>query len=121
MRGAKYVVGVRTSEAYVFQEIYKYHQYERHPDFVPQRGWTVFDVGANIGVFTVQQAAKGANVYSFEPNPDAYRRLSRNVSANELADRVHLSVRAWVNTGVSAPAMKSASAVPYRGIGRRET
>ena len=90
VRGAKYVVGVRTSEIFVFHEIYESLQYERHADFIPQSGWTVFDVGANIGVFTVLQATQGARVYSFEPNPDLYSRLSRNVAANKLSDCVRL-------------------------------
>jgi FkbM family methyltransferase len=90
VRGAKYVVGVRTSEIFVFHEIYESLQYKRHADFVPQSGWTVFDVGANIGVFTVLQATRGAMVYSFEPNPDSYGRLLRNVTANKLNDYVRL-------------------------------
>lgn len=90
VRGAKYVVGIRTSEIFIFHEIYESLQYNRHADFVPQSGWTVFDVGANIGVFTVLQAAQGARVYSFEPNPDSYSRLLRNVTANKLSDCVRL-------------------------------
>ena len=88
-RGA-YVVGVRTSEIFVFHEIYELLQYNRHPDFIPQSGWTVFDVGASIGVFTLLQATKGARVYSFEPNPDSYGRLLRNVTGNKLSDCVRL-------------------------------
>lgn len=90
VRGAKYVVGVRTSEIFIFHEIYGALQYERHPDFIPQSGWTVFDVGANIGVFTLLQATQGARVYSFEPNPESYNRLLRNVTANKLSERVRL-------------------------------
>lgn len=90
VRGAKYVVGVRTSEIFIFHEIYESRQYERHADFIPQQGWTVFDVGANIGVFTVLQAMQGAKVYSFEPNPEPYSRLSRNVTANKLSACVRL-------------------------------
>ena len=90
IRGAKYVVGVRTSEIFTFHEIYEYLQYNRHADFIPQSGWTVFDVGANIGVFTVLAARQGARVYSFEPNPDSYGRLLRNVTANKLSDCVRL-------------------------------
>jgi len=89
-RGARYVVGVRTSEIFVFHEIYGALQYDRHPAFVPQSGWTVFDVGANIGVFTVLLAKQGAKVFSFEPNPDSHSRLSRNVAANRLSDRVRV-------------------------------
>jgi FkbM family methyltransferase len=90
VRGAKYVVGVRTSEIFIFHEIYESLQYERHADFIPQSGWTVFDVGANIGVFTVLQARQGARVYSFEPNPESYGRLARNVTANKMNDCVRL-------------------------------
>ena len=90
VRGAKYVVGVRTSEIFIFYEIYESLQYDRHTDFIPQSGWTVFDVGANIGVFTVLQATRGARVYSFEPNPESYSRLSRNVAANKLGGCVRL-------------------------------
>jgi FkbM family methyltransferase len=65
-------------------------QYSRHPEFVPHGGWTVFDVGASIGVFTVLQALQGASVFSFEPNPDSYSRLSRNITANNLNHCVQL-------------------------------
>ena len=84
VRGARYAIGVRTSEIFVFHEIYDFRQYSRLDDFVPRSGWTVFDVGANIGVFTVLQAMQGANVFSFEPNPGACRRLLRNVALNNL-------------------------------------
>ncbi len=90
VRGSKYAVGVRTSEIFIFHEIYESLQYNRHAEYIPQSGWTVFDVGANIGVFTVLQATQGARVYSFEPNPDSYSRLSRNVTINELSDCVRL-------------------------------
>src|SRR5207245_7095778 len=90
VRDAIYVVGVRTPEICIFHEIYGWLQYNRHIDFVPQSGWTVFDVGANIGVFTLLQATQGARVYSFEPNPDSYGRLLRNVTANKLNDCVRL-------------------------------
>jgi FkbM family methyltransferase len=90
VRGAEYVIGLRTSEVFIFHEIYEMRQYDRLADFVPLSGWTVFDAGANIGVFTVLQGKRGADVYAFEPNPDSYRRLQQNVSANCLGDRVHL-------------------------------
>lgn len=89
-RGARYVVGVRTSEIFVLYEIYEALQYSRHADFIPKSGWTVFDVGANIGVFTVLQGMQGARVFSFEPNPESYGRLLQNVAANNLSERVRV-------------------------------
>ncbi len=46
---------------------------------------TIIDVGANIGQFTIASANefKGANIYSFEPVPDAFDALRRNVSGYE--------------------------------------
>ncbi len=50
-----------------------------------------FDVGANIGAFTVLAAGvAGAEVTAFEPSPDTFRMLERNVRLNGLGDRVTL-------------------------------
>jgi amino acid adenylation domain-containing protein/FkbM family methyltransferase len=44
-------------------------------------GDCVFDVGANIGIFTLfaQHARQNLSVYAFEPNPVAFDKLRRNV------------------------------------------
>ena len=54
--------------------------------FVPQPGWTVVDVGANIGAFSVWAAGMmGASgrLLAIEPNPVSFRELRR--SLDELA------------------------------------
>lgn len=86
--GSDYTVGLRTSEIYVLEEVFKHGMYERLPAFVPSEGWTVLDVGANIGVVSMLQAQRGARVYAFEPNPDCYRRLVKNIHANGLEDLI---------------------------------
>jgi FkbM family methyltransferase len=53
-------------------------------------GDVVFDVGANIGLYTVFLASKGATVYAFEPSTWARANLSRNVTMNRLEHRVHI-------------------------------
>jgi FkbM family methyltransferase len=90
LQGATYVVGRRTAEILVFAEIYHRRVYDRIASFIPRAGWTVFDAGASIGIFSILQDRRGAQVYAFEPNPSVYRRLSRNVTANGLADAVHV-------------------------------
>jgi len=86
--GVTHVIGLGTGELLTPQEIYFERSYEQFADFVVEKGWVVFDVGANVGVFTVQQAIRGARVFAFEPNPDCYRRLIKAVAANGVESRV---------------------------------
>lgn len=51
-------------------------------------GDIVLDVGANIGNHTVAFARVGARVEAVEANPDAADILERNITSNNLADRV---------------------------------
>jgi FkbM family methyltransferase len=54
------------------------------------RRWIAADVGAHLGHFALALAAIGFDeVHAFEPVPDTYRRLHRNVALNaQLAARV---------------------------------
>jgi FkbM family methyltransferase len=47
-------------------------------------GDTFFDVGSNIGFYSLVVAASkpGVNIYAFEPNPRIYAMLTRNTAAN---------------------------------------
>lgn len=55
------------------------------------KGDVVIDCGANIGVFSCVAAAKGCNVYAFEPNENIYnmllenQKLNKNISAQKSA------------------------------------
>ncbi len=56
---------------------------------LPQGHAVVLDVGANIGLFTLFMIWKYgrdrfASIHLFEPNPDTYARLTRNLAANGL-------------------------------------
>jgi FkbM family methyltransferase len=70
--------------------------YSREYDvpYVPIReGDVVLDVGANQGFFTCYAASLGARVFAFEPNPESFETLERNIEKNHFADRV--TARAW--------------------------
>ena len=52
----------------------------------------IFDVGANIGMFTLSYATlfQDASVYSFEPVPFIYSQLNKNIQANkDLFNRIN--------------------------------
>jgi FkbM family methyltransferase len=88
LNGVKYILGINTMEHGTVDEVCCHRAYDEVADFVAKFGWTVFDIGANIGAFSIQQARRGAHVYAFEPNPSCYRRLSRTVVANNLTNKV---------------------------------
>ena len=88
LQGLKFRVGLRGAQTYALKEICLDRVYEKAFDFVPRHGWIVFDVGANVGIFTAQQASRGAHVYAFEPNPNCYERLRKTIANNRLDERV---------------------------------
>ncbi len=51
-------------------------------------GETLVDVGANVGLYTLYAALRGARVFAFEPESQNYALLNRNVFLNGLGDRV---------------------------------
>lgn len=50
---------------------------------------TVIDLGANIGVFALQCAAKGARVMAYEPIADTFRVMLANIHANDAQQKIN--------------------------------
>jgi len=61
----------------------------RLPDFVPKVGWTVIDIGAYVGIYTLVAArligARG-EILAFEPNPQAFYWLVNNICLNKFSN-----------------------------------
>jgi len=52
-----------------------------------QKNDIVIDAGANIGIFSLLAAKKGTKkVFAFEPNPNTYQLLRKNISLNQFTD-----------------------------------
>lgn len=51
---------------------------------LPDNGVFV-DIGANIGWYSILAALNGAYVYAFEPIPETYQRLTRNIALNHVS------------------------------------
>ena len=81
--GARYRVGLRAGELGALGEVLARGDYERE-GFTPGPGWTVIDVGANVGAFAIRQARRGARVWAFEPHPACHARLARSLLRNDL-------------------------------------
>jgi FkbM family methyltransferase len=110
-------------------------QYERDivslVERLTQPGWTVFDIGANIGAHTIRFArlvGPSGRVFAFEPMDYAFSKLTRNLSLNdaqnthafklalsdENADARRVDYRSsWSTTGERRP---EASSVEVRRL-----
>ncbi|MBN2151825.1 MAG: FkbM family methyltransferase [Candidatus Lokiarchaeota archaeon] len=75
---------------YVYDEIFVDGVYTRQGGIGIRPGDVVFDVGANIGLFTLFAAAQASEVeiHAFEPVPRIFEALRANTAA--LGPRVHL-------------------------------
>jgi 31-O-methyltransferase len=81
----------------LYREIVTEQTYERHGISI-QPGNTVFDVGANIGVFSLHlsRTYEGLTVHAFEPIPDIFEALQKNLQEHApsvVAHQVGLSDR----------------------------
>jgi FkbM family methyltransferase len=65
-------------DLYVLREMYEMNVYQ--VEIVP--GMKVLDIGAHKGIFSVWAAKQGAEVTAYEPGPDTYQVLLRNLALN---------------------------------------
>ena len=75
------------SELSPYPEIFHENIYEKVSSFIPKNGNIVFDVGSHIGFFAINSAkkcGKRGKVFCFEPNPDTFKRLKKNIEINGL-------------------------------------
>ncbi len=73
---------------FTYREVVEEGTYLRH-GVTLEEGAVVFDVGANIGFFTLLSGqTSGVRVYSFEPIPPVFEALRRNVEIHGIDARV---------------------------------
>lgn len=49
---------------------------------------TIIDIGAQIGTFSIEAATRAGKVYSYEPEPENYMLLSRNIELNGMEGKI---------------------------------
>jgi FkbM family methyltransferase len=86
MKDLKFWFAARQSELSPYLEICCSRIYELDNRFILKSNEIVFDVGSHIGFFAIRQAKRlrGGKVFAFEPNPDTFSRLLKNIQANKL-------------------------------------
>jgi FkbM family methyltransferase len=101
MNGTQFGLRPLQGEFHLYREIFLDQVYERLPEFVPQAGWCVVDVGANIGLFTLKVALanRTGRIYALEPHPGTYQRLQRNLELNGIRNVIGLCQGAGKSAG----------------------
>ena len=88
---------------------------------VLERGDVVVDVGANIGLFTVEMARRvgqTGRVFAFEPNPEVHDLLQDNVYLNRVAGNLTSDVRCRaVALGADSDSAVMRVRAKHRGMG----
>ena len=86
----------------IFQEIWRRQIYIREYPVSWRAPRTVVDIGANVGFFSLYAAQrwKQAAIFAYEPAPENFAQLSKNVQANNLA-QIHTSSRAVAASATS--------------------
>jgi FkbM family methyltransferase len=90
---------------FLFREIFLDRCYQPTNEFMPQPGWSVVDLGANMGFFTCQAASavQGGRVVSVEPLPLYRKTLEKNVAENRFTNVTVVPGAICGDAGVTIP------------------
>lgn len=85
LRCAKEKYGLRFTDLSAVTEVFLDGIYSVYEDFIPGKGQTVIDVGAQYGDYTILcNKIYGSKVYAFEPLPQNFREIKKNLRLNGL-------------------------------------
>jgi len=90
LRGSKWIVGAAGGEAKGISTFLNLSEPEQISFVMKliQRTWICFDIGANVGLYTLLFARYAKYVYSFEPLPRNVRYLSETLELNNINNAV---------------------------------
>jgi FkbM family methyltransferase len=83
-------IRVPGTEFSLVRELYCRGVYAPRPEFLPRAGYTVVDLGANVGLFSVHAALAGARVIAVEAQSGFTSRFWRLMEMNGVTDNVTL-------------------------------
>jgi len=81
--GIRYLIRAGTTDRFIINEIWL-HKIYSPKGFEIKKQDVVVEVGGHIGVFTIYAASRAKKVYVFEPSPENFSLLSKNIKINYL-------------------------------------
>ena len=117
--GIKYKIhpSPRSTDIDLIHEIHSENIYQVQKGDISDNS-VVIDIGAQIGVFSVFAATQAENVsvYSFEPEPENFQFLVRNIEINHLDNKIHPINQAVSNVGTPKKLIRSAASVSAHSL-----
>jgi len=82
----RFWVNLFSKELYAFTEIFIENTYSYKELFESSNNIIIFDVGANIGLYSIKQAfhSKNSSIYAFEPSKISFNTFKKNIYENGL-------------------------------------
>lgn len=80
--GTQCFLRASSNDRNIFNEIF-IHKFYNPPGFEIKEGDIVMDIGGHIGMFSLYASATASKVYVFEPFPENFALLQRNVAHNK--------------------------------------
>jgi FkbM family methyltransferase len=96
LRGMKWVTGSSTHGCWLGS--YEYHKQRLFDSMIDQQS-IVWDIGANVGFYTILAARKAARVIAVEPLPENLRYLEKHLLLNGISNVQVLSAAAGSECG----------------------
>lgn len=111
----------KSETRFIYKEIFERREYVKHGIEI-KPGNIVFDVGANVGLFTLftnKECKNNVSIYSFEPIPPTFELLNKNASVHGLSERDNIKLFNLGLTCTDGPA--EAEFTFYRGMSGNST
>lgn len=64
-----------------------------------KRGYTIVDIGGSVGAFSILAAKKAEKVFVYEPFPDNYSIIKKNISLNKLKNVIPFRTAVYSKNG----------------------
>jgi len=108
----RYKIRPKSTDMGLISEIHSKNVYQIQKGDIGD-GAVVIDIGAHIGIFSIFAAIQTENVtvYSFEPDPDNFQFLLKNIKINHLENKIRPFNLAVSNTNTPKKLIRSAASL----------